>query len=147
MESYMEMKNRQQQEVNEFPLGFAFGQAQFEEMLKKFGLGVKTGHKKLIDLGAGCYVQKKDYDRWQEMLHRHAKEHREAIAGDETGDGYIYQMFLYELRNHEYGYTGDASDTLASLRLSNKTVESNPALKHGFEKARTKVMNEVWYEE
>lgn len=44
------------------------------------------------------------------------KEEREAaIAEDKTGDGFIYQMFLCELSNHEYNYTEDVEETLDAL--------------------------------
>ena len=38
---YAELKKKQQDEVNAFPLGFAFGDKQFEEMMSKWGLDAK----------------------------------------------------------------------------------------------------------
>lgn len=38
MESYREMRERQQKEFNELPLGFAFSNEQFAEMMKGWGL-------------------------------------------------------------------------------------------------------------
>ena len=38
MNKYAELRNRQQEEFNALPLGFAFGDKQFEEMMKKWGL-------------------------------------------------------------------------------------------------------------
>lgn len=38
MESYRELRDRQQKEFNELPLGFAFSDKQFDEMMKKWGL-------------------------------------------------------------------------------------------------------------
>ena len=38
-----------------------------------------------------------------------------AIAEDKTGDGFLYQMFLCELDNHEYGGTGGSKDTADAL--------------------------------
>ena len=35
---YLELKQRQQKEVNDFPFGFAFSNQQFKEMMEKFGL-------------------------------------------------------------------------------------------------------------
>ena len=55
----------------------------------------------------GGYVQKKDADLLHQTTERHNKEMEAAIAEDKTGEGFIYEMFLYELDNHEYGYTRD----------------------------------------
>lgn len=38
MNLYQKMREKQQREINEFPLGAAFSNEQFEEMMKKFGL-------------------------------------------------------------------------------------------------------------
>lgn len=38
MESYRELRDRQQKEFNELPLGFAFSDKQFDEMMEKWGL-------------------------------------------------------------------------------------------------------------
>jgi hypothetical protein len=62
-----------------------------------------------------------------------------AIAEDKTGEGFIYEMFLYELDNHEYGYTGDTSDTLESLGYTAEQVLESPCLKRGIEKAVTEI--------
>lgn len=37
MESYRELRDRQQKEFNELPLGFAFSDKQFDEMMGKMG--------------------------------------------------------------------------------------------------------------
>ena len=38
---YLELKERQQKEVNDFPFGFAFSNEQFKEMMEKFGKYLK----------------------------------------------------------------------------------------------------------
>ena len=47
MNQYQEMRDRQQQEFNALPLGFAFGQKQFNEMMRGWGLHPKrdVGHE------------------------------------------------------------------------------------------------------
>lgn len=71
---------------------------------------------------------------------RHEKEMAAAISDDKTGDGFIYQMFLYELNNHEYGYTGDSEETLDALDYTMEQVQADARLLHGFEKARKKIL-------
>lgn len=73
-----------------------------------------------------------------EMFARHRKELEEAIAADKAGDNFIYEMFLTELSNHEYGYTGDVQDTLDALGITPQYMEAMPQLKAGLDLASKK---------
>lgn len=44
MESYREMRERQQKEFNELPLGFAFSDEQFNKMME--GWGAESGEER-----------------------------------------------------------------------------------------------------
>ena len=89
---YQELRQRQQKEFDALPLGFAFGDKQADL-------------DKIYSIGYGGYIQKKDAPLLHETRKRHDKELEDAIAADETGEGFVFEMFLYELDNHEYGYT------------------------------------------
>ena len=56
---YLELKNRQQKEVNAFPLGACFSKEQFADMMQKWGLTVDDTDK-IVPVGGGCYVRKND---------------------------------------------------------------------------------------
>jgi len=43
-------------------------------------------------------------------------------------ENFVYDMFDYELGNHEYNYTQDITDTLDSLGLTYEEVEGNELL-------------------
>ena len=75
------------------------------------------------------------------MFQRQHEELQNAISEDVDGTGFIYQMFRYELANHEFGYTGDADDAIAALGYTEKQIEETPALKQGFEKAKQYILN------
>lgn len=141
MESYKELRARQQQEVNDFPLGFAFGNKQFEEMMERWGLDAKKDSDlaQVASLFGGAYILKKDVPAYKDMCRRHHEELAAAIEADETGEGFIYQMFLQELNAHEFGYTGDTSDALESLGYTAEQVVGDPKLKRGIEKAVTEI--------
>lgn len=79
-------------------------------------------------------------DDLRETYARYEKEMAASISDDKTGDGFIYQMFLYELNNHEYGYTGDCEETLDALDYTMEQVQADARLLHGFEKARKKIL-------
>ena len=57
------------------------------------------------------------------------------MMNDLTGEGYIKDMFEYELANHEYGYTYDLEDTLNAIGLSMEEINNDERLKHGFDLA------------
>ena len=135
MSEYSTLKQRHQQEVNDFPFFFAFSNEQFEEGMARFGLTPNDTNKIYKYGSTGGFYLRTDAPRLREMCDRHEKERQEAIDADTKGNGYIYQMFLYELANHEYGYTGDVSDTLDALGLTAEEVADSKPLSHGLNKA------------
>lgn len=134
MISYEELKNRQQKEINAFPFGFAFTNAQYEEMMKKWGL-TPDDTDKIYSLGGGAFIRKQDSSAMDEMFRRQKEERKKAIEEDTTGDGYIFSMFKYELANHEYGYTYELDDTLDALDLTLSQIKKDKRLRHGLNKA------------
>lgn len=126
MNPYLELKNKHQKEINDFPFGFAFSEKQFNDMMiNKFGLTPEDTDK-IYSIGGGGFVRKSDADAMHEMFDRHAKERETAIK--ENKDDYLYHMFDYELANHEYNYTGDVSDALEALGLTSKDIDANEAM-------------------
>ena len=142
MNEYQEMRGRQQQEFNALPLGFAFSPKQFDQMMRGWGLHPDRDVKKICSIGAGGYIQKKDVDVLLQTNTRHKQELAAAISADTTGDGFIFQMFYCELKNHEYGYTWDADDTLDALDYTLEQVQSDQRLHNGFVQACKKIMEE-----
>ena len=131
---YQILKDRQQKEFNAFPMGAAFNKQQFAEMMKKLEL-LPTDTDKILSIGSGCYIRKTDRDALRELIDRLDAEQQKAIADDETGDGFIFDMFLYELGNHEYCITHDLEDTLNALCLTIEEINADSRLLHGLNKA------------
>ncbi len=139
MNRYEDLKLRQQQEFKAFPMQFAFSDKQFAEGMAALGLEPTDTDKVYRAPGGGFYL-KEDGPRLKAMMDRFDRELQSAIAADGTGDGFIYEMFLYELDNHEYGYTGDADDALDALGYTAEEVLGDPRLKHGIEKAAAEIL-------
>lgn len=137
---YAILRKKQQEEFNKLPLGFAFSNEQFAEMMKGWGLDPDKDTDKIYRIPGGGFVQKKDYTLLHETMDRHQKEIEEAIEADVDGTGFVYEMFLYEMDNHEYGYTGDLEDTLEALGMTIEEIDGSEKLKAGLEKAK----KEVW---
>lgn len=140
MNRYRELRERQQEEFNKFPIKFAFSQEQFERGMRELGLK-PTDTKKVCKTVAGGFLRKSDAPAMHEMLSRHQKEIEDEIDADKDGTGFVYDMFLYELQNHEYGYTWDTEETLESLGYTEEQVEADLKLKIGFEMAKKYIQN------
>ena len=139
MNRYAELKVRQQEEFDKLPLGFAFSDEQFKEMMERWGLDPERDSDKITRIPYGGFIQKKDLDLFNKTMERHSAELKAAIEADKTGEGFVSEMFLYELDNHEYGYTGDTEDTLDALGYTAGEVVGDPRLKRGIEKAVTEI--------
>lgn len=134
MNPYVALKQKHQKEFNEFPLGFAFNETQFNEMMAKWNLTPDDIDKiyKLDDI-VGGFVRKCDYGALYEMVERHTREVE--AARTENKDDYLYHMFNYELANHEYNYTGDISDTLDALGLTTEEIDADERMHEAFMRA------------
>lgn len=130
MNRYDEMSARHQKTVNELPIRFAFNQKQLDEIMVEFGLNPAETYK-LAYLGNGGFYLRSDEKLIMETFKRLTKEFKAEIKADETGTGFIYDMFLTELRNHEYIVTRDFSDALSALRLKYEDVEKDKRLTKG----------------
>ena len=132
---YKEMRERHQQIIHSLPIRFAFTDDQFKKAMESFGLTENDTDQVVSIFGAGDIVLEKDVPYILEQLKKNNKELQEAIAADKTGDGFIFDMFFYELGNHEYTYTRDVRPTLETLGITEDDLEKNPALLHGLQKA------------
>lgn len=122
--TYQELKKRQQEEVNSFPFGFAFNNKQFEEMMCAWNLdanNVEDLHK-IVSIGAGGYLRKQDIKAFEEMAARHEAEIKQ-LRKDEKE---FIEAIVYQLHNHEYGYSRSSDDIEAAyeaLGIGEKELE------------------------
>ncbi len=131
MNKYKMFTDRVQEEVNALPLKFAFSNKQFEEMMNEWGLTTEDTDK-IYKLGiSGGFYLKTDSDLIKNTLTRHEQEFQDEIAADPDGTNFIYDMFVYELRNHEYDYTGDIDDTLEALGFTIEDIKNDKRLEKG----------------
>lgn len=134
METYVEMMKRHQEEFNNFPVAFAFDKEGVKEGLKKLGL-TENDTNKVIEIEAGGFIKKEDKQAYEDMFDNHYKEIQEAIKTDRTGENFIKEMFYEELKNYDYGYTGDLSNTLMYCGITINDINSNPNIRRGLELA------------
>lgn len=137
---YKEMKDRQQAEFDNFAekyCFFAFSEDQFKQGMKKLNLTPEKDKGRLVSFYGGGFVLKEQADSMSELFKRFSEEVNAAIATDQTGDGFIFDMFTFELNNHEYSYTGDPHEAIEACGLTVEEINSNGALLAGLKKAIT----------
>ncbi len=127
METYQEMQARHQKAISSFPVKFAFSKEQFAQAMQELGLEPNQTSE-VVSIGGGGFVRKRDKEDLLNLFDKHRLEHEAALASDTDGKGYAYQMFLYELGNHEYVITYDLEDTLNACGVTADEINSSPAL-------------------
>ena len=136
MNTYKAMIDRHQSIVNALPLAFAFSEKQYKRKLAEWNITEEEARAgAVVGIGAGGFIRSTDKQLVADTFEQIQEEKRAAIAADHTGDGFIYEMFVSELFNHEYGYTGEPEETLDALGIDPEDIENNPALSHGLAKA------------
>lgn len=140
MESYKEMKERQTNEIQMFPIAFAFGQKQLAKAMQKLGLTLEDMDKVCSLYGAGDIMRKDDAPKYYALIKRHRKELKDAIAADATGE-FMYGMFDYELSNYEFGYTQDPTNALEALGITLDELNANSQMQKVFAKVCKEQVN------
>lgn len=118
-QSHAGLKAKQSKEFNAFEgIFFAFSNEQFVEGMQKVGLTVNDTDK-ICSLGAGGYMLKSQREAFRTMIDRQEMERKEFRKDQKN----LLDALVYELRNHEYCITYDASDALDALELDRDEVD------------------------
>jgi len=112
---YTELKNKHEKMFNDFPIAFSFSNKQLKEGMQKLGV---SDISEVVSVGAGGFVRKTDSEKLGRLIADMEKEMEDALKDKD----FLIEALLYELGNHEYGYTGDPSGALNALGI---TLDSN----------------------
>lgn len=137
MNKYLELKKKHEKELNDFPIKFAFGNEQFKEMMKDFGL-TENDTDKIVSIGFGGYVKKENLKAMEELFKSQADEMKQAFNDDE----FLESAFNYEMGNHEYIITYDKADVFRALGLSIKSLDDERVY-NIFKKAENKYLEDM----
>ena len=129
-QAYLDLQEKHRQEINEFPIAYAFNDEQLQEALKK--LGVKNTQECVSVFGHGDIVKRENAKPFLDMLKRHTLEVKEAMKDKEFAEA----AFRYEMDNHEYAinWSGD-DDVLACFGMDYDDLEEL-GLKDAYRRAR-----------
>lgn len=100
----------------------AFGDKQFKEMMREWGLTTsKEDIEKIASLGGGAYCLKEDKHLFTEFAERSVKDDEEFYSNDEN----LKDALMYEFANHECGYTWEFENGITALGFSVKEFLSD----------------------
>lgn len=124
--TYKEYRESKQKEVNKLPLLFAFSGEQIGKILKE----KKYKEEDLLSVPSipGCLVHKDDVEQIKAYFSK--KSDLKERLKDKT---FFEEALEYELRNHEFGYTYDFTDTFEVLNIDENFINEN-GLKEVFDK-------------
>ena len=135
MNKYIEYKNRKQAEFDKLPMKAAFGNKQFEQIMKEWGFTTsKEDLTKIHQLGAGCYCLKKDYPLFIKLACKHMEEDVEFFKDDKNFKEALY----YEFDNHECMLTLNPHDAIEALSFTEEEINNDKRL--------SKLFKEAWKE-
>ena len=135
---YLHLVNAHQQELNDFPIMWAFNDEQFIEGMKKLGLK-ETDTDKIVTINSGGFMKKTDAPAFNAMMKRHAQEWEEAYEDDE----FLYEAFLYELGNHEFCITYEYEPTLSALGLTEDQILNDERMLKILKRAKKDYLEDI----
>jgi hypothetical protein len=124
---YLKHKEKVEKKINDFPMVWAFNEEQLNEGLNK----LNATKKDVCSLPHGGIIRKTDKELYLKMWEDINAEEDEL----KKNPAYVYQMFKYELSNHEYIITYDLEDTLNACGISEDDLNANEMFKTQLEKA------------
>lgn len=132
---YLEMQRKHQEEVNNFPIAFAFSENQVDDALRK--IGAKSLDECVTVFGTGDIIKKEDKTDLLNMLIGFTEELHEKMKNDKE---FAEAAFEYEMDNHEYAINWDGDeDVLNSLVLTREDLKEF-GLEEAYRNARRKHM-------
>lgn len=124
METIKELKNRHAKEINNFNMGAAFNDEQFERMMSKFGLDVNDTSK-IVSIGAGMFILKEEKDLFKELLKRHKKE----LADFKKDRKNHIESILHDFNHFDVDYRLGFNTSIETIGLTEKDLAEDPKLK------------------
>lgn len=109
--AYLELMKKHQEELEAFPMAYAFNESQLNNALIK----LETTKDQLVDVGMGGLMRRSDIPAFNAMMKRQREELDKFLEDEEQAEA----AFLYEMDNHEYAINWDGdTDVLSCFELT-----------------------------
>lgn len=131
-QEYLDLKREHEEELNRFPIAYAFNEEQLARALEKLGA---TKEECVTVFGHGDIVRREDAKRFIEMLERHTKEIKEKLKDDVE---FAEAAFLYEMNNHEYAINWSADEDVLDCFCVDWDFIRKYGLQMAYDSARNK---------
>lgn len=109
-QDYVQLRDKQMEELNNFPIAYAFDEKQLQEALQKLNA---TKEECVTIFGHGDIMKKENAPKFIAMLERHTEEMKEAMKDKD----FALAAFLYEADDDVLGCFGMEMDDLEELEL------------------------------
>jgi len=121
--TYSELKEKQENEINNFPIQWAFSKKQAEEGFKNLGLNYSNpeDHNKIAVINGGGFMLLSDEDKYYSMLKRHSEE----IINFRADKQEFIKALVYEMKNYEMIYSHDSSGVKSELRITEEDFKNS----------------------
>ncbi|MGW7813855.1 DUF7659 family protein [Staphylococcus xylosus] len=133
--SYVQFNEGKQEIINNFDIIFSFDNKELNKILEKLGLN----SEEVVSIGMNGFIRKSDVRAFNEMVDSIKTEHIKNMKNDD----YVYEMFKYEMGNHEYIITFDDEEILSVCGIDEHLFIADERLKEIYIKARNHYLNEV----
>lgn len=131
-QEYLDLKREHEEELNKFPIAYAFNEEQLARALEKLGA---TKEECVTVFGHGDIVKREDAKRFVAMLERHTEEIKEKLIEDVE---FAEAAFLYEMDNHEYAINWSADEDVLDCFCINFDFIRKHGLQMAYDSARNK---------
>ena len=112
---YLEQKRKHMDELDNFPMAFAFSKEQLQEGLDKLGVT----KDEICTIPGGGFIRKTDAKALGDMLLRHTRELDKAMLDDD----FLINAIEYELGNHEFCITYNPKPAMDVLGIDLETTD------------------------
>ena len=131
-----DINSKEFQEFLKLNVHYAFGDKQFQELKKQLGCENLDDLKSKYTVFFGGIIAR---DKIAEYNRISDERHKKQIDWLKEDINHAYEAFLYEMYNHECGYTGQYEIALQALGLSKDDLNNDKNLMEAYNKARKEV--------
>ena len=133
--NYKQWINNKQEDFNKLPIYWAFGETQFKELLQKLNLkDTPEDLEKLVNVGYGGIMRKCDLFLLE--CHNNTFSSETLKFWLTHNFKFAYTAFMYEMNNHEFGYTYEIEDTFNALGINFEDIDKNALLRLAYLRAK-----------